>query len=177
MKFTAFAPLLLFVNAASGQTPAASDPCLQFKWDVSKEAALFRSSPTSLVTARAAAEAATISPETLYRVQLHPQEELKLVAPISKTMLDDGAFGGLIKIHLQQPGAYRISVDGGFWIDIADGSAAIARSDFSGSQNCTTPRKVVLYELEGGKDLYVQLTGASLPHALLTVVRVAPDMQ
>jgi hypothetical protein len=176
MKFAAYALLVLVVNAASAQTPVVTDPCRQFKWDVSTESALFRSSPTAVVTARARAEAAAISPETLYQVQLHPQEDVKLVAPISKKMLDDGAFGGLVKIHLTHPGAYRISVDAGFWVDIADGSSTLARSDFSGSQNCTTPRKVVLYELPAGKDLYVQLTGASVPHALLTVVRVAPSI-
>jgi hypothetical protein len=169
----AFAAVVL---AGVGPAWAAQDPCAQFKWDVTREVALFRTSPVPIAAAAAPLDAPSIQPDMLYRVQLHPQEAVTLAAPVSKKMLDDGAFGGLLRIRLPESGTYRISVDAGFWIDVADASGTLQRADFSGSQNCTTPRKVVLYELAGGKDFHVQLTGSSLPHALLVLVRVPSSM-
>lgn len=155
---------------AAGASRGADDPCAAFKWDLAAERAVYASAPTPASSGLTSAEAPDVRAGVLYELTLHPQETVKLQAAVSKRMLDDGAFAGLVRIRVPHTGRYRISIDGGFWIDVASGPTTLPSRDFSGAQNCRTPRKVVLYELAKDADVVIQLTGASASTARLVVV-------
>lgn len=151
---------------------AADDACARFKWDVSREVALYRSSPTRLDVAAAADAAPTIRTDTLYELRLQPQESLKFAVPPTKKQLADGANGGFLKLRVAEAGAYRVAIDSGFWLDVVSAGAPLATVDFNGSSECAGPRKIVVYDFPANADLLVQMSAATSPMARLTITRV-----
>lgn len=162
-------PWLLGISAVS----QAADPCAAFKWDVSREVALFTTAPAAAEAAEDAGSAPTLVAGRLYALTLKPQEAVRYAVPSTKKMLADGAFGGLLKFRVEQAGVYRVAIDAGFWLDVVHQGKALPAADFNGSTGCAGPRKVVVYELPAGTDLLLQLGAASSAQARLTVTPVA----
>ena len=125
---------------------AADDACTRFKWDVAREVALHRSAPTELTAAVSADRAPAIRVDTLYQLQLQPQESLQFVLAPTRKQLAGGASGGLLTLRVAQAGAYRVAIDSGFWIDVLRDGAPLATLDFNGSADCPSPRKIVVYD-------------------------------
>lgn len=165
-------PLLTAMVLAAGVAHAADDACTRFKWDVTREVALFAGTPKPLVAGHGVDDAGALQPEVLYAVTLQPQEGVKFRVAPSKKMLDDGAHGGLLKLRVTEAGTYRVAIDSGFWLDVLAGDKPLPSLDFNGSAECAGPRKIVVYELPAGTDLTLQLSAASVSLARLSVTRV-----
>jgi hypothetical protein len=164
--------LLAAVLAVAATAPAiAADPCSGFKWDVSKEHALFVGSPVSLPAGKDAASAPTIAADHLYELKLMPQDQIAFTLPPGKKMLTDGAYAGLAAFTVDTPGAYRVSVDVPFWIDVVADGKLVATKDFQGQQSCDAPHKIVEYELAAARPLVLQLSGSTKSIVRLTVTR------
>jgi hypothetical protein len=89
------------------------------------------------------------------------------MAPAKKA-LADGAYAGMVTLHIPVPGKYRVSLNEGFWIDvIADGKFA-ATDDFTGAHECRAPRKIVQYTLPAG-DLTLQFSNTNSANVRVTV--------
>jgi hypothetical protein len=73
-----------------------------------------------------------------------------------------------VHFRVATAGAYRVSLDQGFWADIVSGQKLLESTDFTGAHGCSAPRKIVQYNLPAGEDLVLQLSGATKDH-----VRVA----
>lgn len=157
----------LFVGGAT-TAAAADDPCTGFKWNVTEERAVFSQKPQSTAAGRDATSAPSMKPQTLYDLSLSPQDSVKFVVPPEKKRLPDGAFAGLVHFRVATAGAYRVSLDQGFWADIVSGQKLLESTDFTGAHGCSAPRKIVQYNLPAGEDLVLQLSGATKDH-----VRVA----
>jgi hypothetical protein len=166
-------PALLMLGLATLGllTPPArsnEDPCAGFSWNVARERALFASAPQTAAAARDPASGPLLAPGRLYDLQLAPQNQVRLrLAPGKKTQ-PDGAYAGLARLQLQQPGAYRVSLDRGAWIDIVADGQLIASSDFQGRPGCLAPHKIVQFLLPAGHELLLQFSAAAVP-----VLRVA----
>ena len=121
-RFFAFS-LLAAALAGSAATPAAAaDPCAGFKWDVGREHALFSGPPVSVLAGKDVAAAPTIDVDRLYQLKLTPQNQVTFAVSPGKKMIADGSYAGLAQFKIDTPGAYRVSVDVPFWIDVvADG--------------------------------------------------------
>lgn len=156
----------LFEQAGFGAVPCT------FKWDVSNEVALFRTSPHVLAAGAAADSAPPIEAGRLYSLDLHPQEHVRFAAAPSKRMLDDGAHAGILKLHVPQAGRYRVAIDSGFWLDVIQAGKPLASVDFNGSQDCPGPRKIVVYDLPADTGLFLQMSAASASQVKLSVTRV-----
>ncbi len=170
MNHTRFALLLL---AALGAVPVlAADPCSTFKWDVSREIALFRNAPAAVAAGAQLDGAPRIEAERVYSAQLLPQQSVKLAAPPSKKMLDDGAHAGLFQLRVSAAGTYRISVDAGFWVDVVAAGKPLVSTDFNGETQCKAPRKIVVYQLPADTDLTLQFSAADTDRTLFAVTRV-----
>lgn len=167
-----FGIALLFISAAASPALAAGDPCAAFKWDASREVAIHRTTAEALSAGRTASDAPTIQAERLYALALQPQESVTFVATPSKKQLADGASAGLLKLRVSEAGRYRIALDSGFWLDVVRDGKSLDSLDFNGSAECASPRKIVVYELPAGVDLFVQASAASSPSAKLSVTRV-----
>lgn len=149
---------------------AADDPCAGFTWNVAHERAVFATAPIAVTAATKPGPAPVLEPDHLYVVTLSPQDQVAFAMAPAKKALADGAFAGLLHLHVPAAGKYRVSMDNGFWIDvIADGRFA-PTDDFTGQRECRAPRKIVQYPLPAGSDLTLQFSGAnsSTVHVTLT---------
>jgi hypothetical protein len=92
----------------------------------------------------------TLEVDKLYEITLTPQNKVSFVLAPEKKALADGAFAGMVTLHIPSAGKYRVSMSEGFWIDvIADGKFA-PTDDFTGAHECHAPRKIVQYALPAG---------------------------
>jgi hypothetical protein len=65
-----------------------------------------------------------------------------------------------------------VAITSGHWIDVADGDKLLKSHDFQGARGCERPRKIVEYDLPAGRELTLQLSGASDATVILAVTAV-----
>lgn len=157
---------------AAGSGPAHSgDPCGGFTWNVAHERAVFATEPESVIAATRGGPAPTLQLDKLYDIALTPQDKVSFLLAPAKKALADGAFAGMVTLHIPAAGKYRVSMSDGFWIDvIADGKFA-PTDDFTGSHECRAPRKIVQYPLPAG-DLTLQFSNTNSASVKVTVTAV-----
>ena len=71
-------------------------------------------------------------------------------------------------------GAYRVSLSTAHWIDVVADGQLIKSRDFQGAHGCERPHKIVEYELPAGKELVLQVSGATAPAVLVAITAVRP---
>src|ERR1700733_11254404 len=86
---------LVFAVGSAARPALADDACVDFKWDVSKERALFAGTPEALTAGKDLKSAAAILPNRLYRVQLLTQDQVNFAASPGKKAAAAPAFAGL----------------------------------------------------------------------------------
>jgi hypothetical protein len=146
----------------------AADPCDASTWNVSHERALFAMPPTAVTAATAAGPAPTLNLDKLYEVSLAPQDKVSFVLPPAKKVLADGAFAGIVTLHIPSAGKYRVSMSEGSWIDLISAGKFAATDDFTGMHECRAPRKIVQYALPAG-DLALQFSNTNSASVRVTV--------
>ncbi len=165
---TVIALLLTLGFAVTAKPALADDGCVDFKWDVSKERALF-AGPASAVNAGTDAKSApVIVPNRLYKLRLTPQEQVAFPVPPAKKAAE-GAFAGLATLNISAAGAYRISIDLPVWIDVVASGALLAAKDFEGQRNCSAPHKIVEFALNGARPFVLQFSKGVSEQILLTI--------
>lgn len=176
MQFIRVSTLALFlaVGVAGAAKPArADDACIDFKWDVSKERALFAGTPTASKSAKDPTAAPAIVPDRLYRLRLAPQDQVTFAVNPGKRAPPAGAFGGLAALKIAAAGAYRIAIDVPVWIDVVSGGGLVSAKDFEGQRNCSAPHKIVEFDL-GGADSYILQFSGSVSETILLTVTASP---
>lgn len=156
------------VMMACGSAALADEPCIGSKGDISKEVALFAGSSVALLAGKALDSAPNVAPDHLYLLQLAPQNQVTFALPPGKTGLADG-YAGVVNLLLKTAGNYRVSVDTPLWIDVVGGGALAAVRDFQGLHGCDAPRKIVEFDLTGGTQFVLQLSGAAKTSVRVTV--------
>jgi hypothetical protein len=158
---------MLLLTGATVAT-AADDPCTGGKWDITQEHALFSKAPEAISAGKDLTSAPVMTAQKMYELALSPQTGVTFILPPAKKMLADGAFAGLVHMQVPAAGAYRVSLDQGFWIDVVGNQKFIESTDFGGVPGCTAPRKVVIFNLPAG-DLVLQISGAMKDHVRVTL--------
>jgi hypothetical protein len=158
---------------AAAPAAAAADPCLGFKWDVSRERALFATAGASLPAGKDLASAPGVVPNHLYRIMLLPASQVVFAATPGKTAPGDGTYAGVFTLTVPAAGKYRVAIDSGFWIDIAANGRLVPPSDYEGQHDCRAPRKIVEFVLDAKASWVLQLSGASQAAVRLTVTPVS----
>jgi len=152
---------------------AADDPCAGFKWNVTEERAVFSQKAEATPAGRDTTSAPAMQTKKLYDLALSPQSDVKFAVPPGKKGLPDGAYAGLIHFRVPTAGAYRVSMDQGFWIDIVSHQALLDSTDFTGAHDCSAPRKIVQYNLPANEDLVLQFSAAAKDHVRVAVTPAA----
>jgi hypothetical protein len=80
------------------------------------------------------------------------------MTPAPEHMVVDGAYAGLARLRLQQPGAYRMAVDQPALIGVVDDRHMIDSADFQGRPGCLAPHKIAHYLLPAGPQLRLTIT-------------------
>jgi hypothetical protein len=167
--------LLLAGSLAGATSPAwANDACIDFKWDVSKERALFAGAPEALSGGRDSLSAPVIVPNHLYKLRLTAQEQVSFSISPKKKAAAAGAFAGLATLKIPAAGSYRIAIDLPFWIDVISNRVFVAAKDFEGQHNCSAPHKIVEFELSGVQPFLLQFSNADSDAVLVTVTASPP---
>jgi hypothetical protein len=159
---------MLLLSGATTVAAAADEPCTGGKWDITQEHALFSKAREAISAGHDLASAPVMKAQKMYELALSPQSGVTFILPPAKKMLADGAFAGLVHMQVPAAGAYRVSLDQGFWIDVVGDQKFIESTDFGGVPGCTAPRKVVIFNLPAG-DVVLQLSGASKDHVRVTL--------
>jgi hypothetical protein len=162
--------LFLALGFAGAAKPAhADDACIDFKWDVSKERALFAGTATALKSAKESTSAPAIMPNRLYRLRLAPQDQVMFAVNPAKKAPAAAAFGGMATLKIAAAGAYRIAIDLPVWIDVVSSGGLVSAKDFEGQRNCSAPHKIVEFDLSGEQPFILQFSGGMSENILLTV--------
>jgi hypothetical protein len=163
-------PVFLALLSASALTAAHADEgCLDFKWDVSKERALFAGSPAVLKGGHDPVSAPIVIPNRLYSLHLMAQDQVAFaVSPANKPAVSP-AYAGLATLKISAPGSYRVSVDLPIWIDVVSQGTLVAAKDYQGQHACSAPHKIVEFELAGAQPFALQFSNAAADRITLTV--------
>jgi hypothetical protein len=163
-------PVFLALLLGGAALPAhADDTCLDFKWDVSQERALFAGTPTAVTTGKDLASAPVVVPNRLYKLRLAPQDRVAFPATPAKKTPSSAAYAGLAVLKIAVPGSYRVAVDLPLWIDVVSQGALIQAADFQGQHACAAPHKIVVFDLAGVQPFMLQFSSAASDSILLTV--------
>jgi hypothetical protein len=175
-------PLLVQVAAglalALNASPASadlSDPCANYSWDVTEERALFAARALAAPGGKDTESAPSLLTDRLYLLHLAPQSSVAFaVAPSKKVPLEAG-YAGIASLQVSAPGIYRVSGDSPFWVDAIAAGKTLETKDFQGQKGCSSPHKIVEFELPasvpillefssaGSPDIRVSITAAPLP--------------
>lgn len=164
---------LLVVALAAGVVPPsrAGDACLDFKWDVSKERALYAKMPLEVRAGKDAKSAPVIVPNRLYALRLASQAQVAFAAAPGKRVPRDAAYAGLATLKIPAAGSYRISIDLPLWIDVVSNGALLPPQDFQGQRACSAPHKIVEFELTAAQRFLLQFSSALNDRVLLTITQ------
>ena len=168
----AFSLVIAFLMSATATQALAQDPCGGFKWDVSKERALFRTQARPTPAGKDAAAAPVIESNRLYQLQLLPEAQVAFSQPPGKKPPGDGSYAGLAALKIPKSGGYRISLDLPFWVDVVTGGKLVPAKDYEGQHDCNAPHKIVEFDLDDHAPLLLQFSGVSQAAVRLTVTQV-----
>jgi hypothetical protein len=147
----------------------AAEPCVDFKWDVSQERALFAGSATPLAAAANAKSAPALLLNHLYELKLSKQEQVSFAVTPGKKSPREGSYGGVATFKIPASGSYRVAIDMPFWIDVVSDGALVAAGDFQGQHGCGSPHKIVQFDLLGTRPFFLQLSNAAPDSVRLTI--------
>lgn len=150
--------LLVVLLSLVGSALYADDACVDFKWDVTQERALFSGPATPLPAGSDTKSAPSMLLNHLYAVQLLPQDKVAFAAAPGKKAPGTGN-AGILTFKLPASGSYRVALDMPVWIDVAANGARVPAKDFQGQHACAAPHKIVEFDLNGTRPLFLQLSG------------------
>jgi hypothetical protein len=161
-------------GALAAAAPARADEsCVDFKWDVSQERALFAAAATPLAAGADPKSAPLLQLNHLYELKLARQEQVNFAVTPGKKSPRAGSFGGLVSFKIPAGGSYRVSIDMPFWIDVVSDGALVRANDFQGQHGCASPHKIVQFDLPGTRPFLLQLSNAA-PESVRLTITAAP---
>jgi hypothetical protein len=169
IRNNAFSMILALAIGNLALPVQAGDACMDFKWDVSRERALFAGTATAVTAGTGTKSAPVIVPDRLYALRLAAQEHVKFAAAPAKKSAGTALYAGLATLKLPAQGSYRIAVDLPFWIDVVSNGTLVSAEDFQGQHECSAPHKIVVFALSAAQPLVLQLSGAAQDSVRLTV--------
>jgi hypothetical protein len=161
---------IVLATAFCAVVPAlADDACVDFKWDVTQERTLFAGSATPLAAAADPKSVPSLQLNHLYELKLSKQEQVSFAVTPGKKSPRDGSHGGLVTFKIPASGSYRVAIDMPFWIDVVSDGALVAATDFQGQHGCSSPHKIVQFDLLGTRPFFLQLSNAAPESVRLTI--------
>jgi hypothetical protein len=161
---------MLLATAFAAAMPASADEtCVDFKWDVSQERALFAGTASLLNGGADAKTAPALQLNHLYELKLSKQDQVSFAVTPGKRSPREGSYGGLVTFKIPSSGSYRVAIDMPFWIDVVQDGALVAAVDFQGQHGCSSPHKIVQFDLLGTRPFLLQLSNAAPDSVRLTI--------
>src|SRR4030081_2233642 len=127
-----FSFLVALVLAGAAPPALADDACVDFKWDVSKERALFAETPTAVTAGKDPMSAPFVVTNRLYQLRLSVQDTVAFAVNPAKKAATTPAYAGLATLNASVAASYRVAVDLPLWIDVVSNGALVQPTDFQG---------------------------------------------
>jgi hypothetical protein len=147
----------------------AADPCGAFSWDLTLERALFGAAPEAMIAGHDTQTAPVLDADTLYELQLSPERNVSFAAAPGGKHHDPDGYAGLARLGVSPAGTFRLSTDQPVWLDVVLKGQVIASKDFQDHAGCSTPHKVVEFDLPASVALMLQISGAKGSTVRLTL--------
>ncbi len=161
---------MMFAAALAAAAPVlADDACVDFRWDVTQERALFAGPATPLAAGVDPKSAPPVVLNRLYEIALSKQDKVRFAAGPGKKSPRAESYGGLVTFKIPASGSYRVAIDMPFWIDVVSNGALVAANDFQGQHGCSAPHKIVQFDLLGTRPFFLQLSNAAPQSVRLTI--------
>jgi hypothetical protein len=160
---------MFLLVAAALSSARADDACTDFKWDVTKERALFAGAPTTIKAGTDAKTAPSLVPGKLYQLQLASQASVNFVLEPGRKSRAYSDHGGVAILKMPTSGAYRVSVDMPLWMDIVANATLLPATDFQGQRDCKAPHKIVVFDLAVDQTLTLQLSSSPADSVRVTI--------
>jgi hypothetical protein len=160
---------VMLATAVTAAAAPADEMCVDFKWDVSQERTLFAGSATPVAAATDQKSAPALLLNHLYELKLSKQEQVSFAVTPGRKSPRDGSYGGLVTFKIPVRGSYRVAIDMPFWIDVVADGALVAANDFQGQHGCSSPHKIVQFDLLGARPFFLQLSNAAPDSVRLTI--------
>jgi len=161
--------ILIAVLGALNAKAFADDGCVDFKWDVTQERALFAGTATPLPAGMDLKSAPRVLLNHFYALQLMSQDHVTFAATPGKKTPSGGSNAGIVTFKVPASGSYRVAIDMPFWIDVVSNGALVAAKDFQGQHGCSAPHKIVEFELVGTLPFVLQLSNAAADSVRLAI--------
>jgi hypothetical protein len=165
----AFFSWVLTAAVGIGSAPSVADDCVDFKWDVAQERALFAGTAATLNAGADAKSAPAMQLGHLYELKLSSQDQVTFAVTPGKKSPRSDSHAGLVTFKIPAAGSYRVSIDMPFWIDVVHDGALVAANDFQGQHGCNSPHKIVMFDLQGARPFILQLSNAAPQSVRLTI--------
>jgi hypothetical protein len=160
---------LVMGGQISAATPAGS--CDSYTWDVSKERALFATTPTVVVASTEMKGAPRLRVGLLYELHLSPSPQIgRLPGEAPRPV----KYAGLASVQIATSGTYHIALDNDAWVGTVFGISANIPKGFQGAFACTAPRKLVDFDLSAGQIYTVQISVSPTATMRLSITPRAP---
>jgi len=169
IRNTVISILLAVALSAISAEAFADEACVDFKWDVTQERGLFAGTATPLSAGADSNSAPAMQLNHLYALKLMPQDQVTFAATPGKKTPGAGSSAGVLTFKLPASGSYRVAVDMPFWIDVVSNGALVAAKDFQGQHGCSSPHKIVEFELVGTRPFFLQLSNVAASSVRLTI--------
>jgi hypothetical protein len=154
---------IILVGGVAGVSRAAaedSDPCAGYKWDVSRERALFAGPAQPLRAGKDAAAAPVLESGHLYALELAATSQVAFAVAPGKASPADGTYAGVLHFRIPKPGKYRVAIDEALWVDVEADGRLLSPADYEGVHGCSAPRKIVVFTLDAKDGWLLQVSGA-----------------
>jgi hypothetical protein len=161
-------PALITQALAQRQEPVGCD---KFKWPLEHERALL-TAPDAVKMASGADIALPAAKAVV--IQLRPLADAQLPTPPERAPRSDDGKAGFVNVSAPaQPGAYRITLSAGGWIDMVQDGHFIKSGEFSGATGCEGVRKSVTFDL-AAKPFVLQFSSVPADAIGIVITPVKP---
>jgi hypothetical protein len=161
--------LSLVMGGVLQATPAGS--CDSYTWDVSKERALFATTPTVVIASTEMKGAPRLRVGQLYELHLSPTPQIGRLPGDAPRPVN---YAGLASVQIATSATYHIALDNDAWVGTVSGIAANIPKGFQEAVACTAPRKLVDFDLSAGQIYTVQISVSPTATMHLSITPTAP---
>jgi hypothetical protein len=162
MRMARSVALLASLALASIAAAHTDGGCDSFTWDLSREKAAMKASPTTAFVITGLGQVTgLLEPGRRYDATLVPQDQMKFPVPPARSRGGPDAKAGLLLFRSGKAGRYRIALTSRHWIDVLHQGKAVESVAHQDGSGCEWVHKVVEFELPANLMLVLQLSGAS----------------
>jgi hypothetical protein len=137
--------------------------CAAFKWDIAQDQAALAAPGGAAVE-----DGGVLRAGSAVTIHLAPTDKIHFPLPPERAPRPE-THGAVVELAAPAPGAYRISLSEGAWIDVIEDGALLKPLAFSGAKDCPHVRKILKYQLAGKKTV-LQVSNAAAADISLVVL-------